>query len=178
MRRTWYNKKGFWKKKIPYSFFLFIMLIFLLVLLLFHTISGEEVIKNIVVFGDSYSDTGNKQRLTNGPLWNEHLAVGWDASLYNFAFSGAVCDNGMYATDTFIPSIIDQVEMYYKQNMSLNPEETVVIFWVGVNDIYKIFKEHDTIQSEQASKVVECISTNIVSKKKTKSIHAVYLFTL
>lgn len=100
-----------------------------------------ETINNIVVFGDSYSDIGNKQRLTNGPLWSEDLAVGWNASLYSFAFSGAVCNNDIYSKETtFIPSITDQVEMYYNQNLDLIPEETAFIFWVGVNDVYKIFE--------------------------------------
>jgi hypothetical protein len=107
----------------------------------------EETIKNIVVFGDSYSDVGNKQRLTNGPLWSEHLAVGWNASLYSFAFSGAVCDNGMYpeqpSSESYIPSIIDQVEMYYKQNLQLNMKETAIVFWVGVNDVYKVFEKNE-----------------------------------
>lgn len=103
-----------------------------------------EVINNIVVFGDSYSDTGNKQRLTNGPLWSEDLAVGWNASLYSFAFSGAVCDNIMYPKNSqkdYIPSITDQVEMYYKENLHLNTEETAIVFWVGLNDIYNIFEK-------------------------------------
>lgn len=106
----------------------------------------EETIKNIVVFGDSYSDVGNKQRLTNGPLWSEHLAVGWNASLYSFAFSGAVCENDMYlkqsSSESFIPSIVDQVEMFYKQNLQLNMDETAIVFWVGVNDVYKIFEKN------------------------------------
>lgn len=152
-------------------------MIYLIILLIvavfsFEWVKGEETIKNIVVFGDSYSDTGNKQRLTNGPLWNEHLAVGWNASLYNFAFSGAVCNNDMYEQQS-IPSIVDQVEMYYKQNMSLNVEETVIIFWVGVNDIHKIFAEYSSgdIQ-EQQRKVVECISTNIVKVFSSQVIFA------
>lgn len=105
--------------------------------------SAAEVINNIVVFGDSYSDTGNKQRLTNGPLWSEDLAVGWNASLYSFAFSGAVCNNDMYPKqkEGYIPSITDQVEMYYNQKLNLNTEETAIVFWVGLNDIYNIFEK-------------------------------------
>lgn len=109
---------------------------------LFISIAVAEVINNIVVFGDSYSDAGNNQRLTNGPLWSEDLAVGWNASLYSFAFSGAVCDNDMYAKhNDYIPSITDQVEMYYKENLNLNTEETAIGFWVGLNDIYNIFEK-------------------------------------
>lgn len=115
----------------------------------------EETIKNIVVFGDSYSDVGNNQRLSNGPFWSEHLAVGWNASLYSFAFSRAVCDNEMYpeqaVNETFIPSITDQVEMYYKQNLQLNMDETAIVFWVGVNDVYKIFEKDNGISNKDSS---------------------------
>lgn len=81
--------------------------------------------------------------MTNGPLWSENLAAAWDASLYSFAFSGAVCNNSVYPKQTskqYIPSIEDQLEMYYHQNLNLNPQETVVAIWVGVNDIYKTFE--------------------------------------
>lgn len=142
------------------------MIKFILLLLCAILVQAESSIKNIVVFGDSYSDVGNKQKLTNGPLWSEHLAVGWEASLYSFAFSGSVCNNNMYKDQQDIPSIVDQVEMYYKQNLSLKAEETAVIFWVGVNDIYKIFEESSTAAEKELTKVVECISTNIVSKTK------------
>jgi hypothetical protein len=120
-------------------------------------------------------DTGNHQRLSNGPLWNENLAVGWNASLYNFAFSGAVCDNTMYKnadTAHYIPSIVDQVEMYYKQNLNLKPEESVIIFWVGVNDINNIFeknKDDRTKIEADLKSVADCIGSNLVS------IHHVYL---
>ncbi|OBZ85084.1 Thermolabile hemolysin [Choanephora cucurbitarum] len=127
---------------------------------------AEETVNQIVVFGDSYSDVGNKQRLSNGPLWSEHLAAGWNASHYNFAFSGAVCNNTMYAkqplSEHYIPSIVDQVEMYYRQNYSFH-QETAVSFWVGVSDVYKILETHedpDIIQQE-FKKVVDCIGTNL-----------------
>lgn len=157
----------------------FIILLLPLFITLIQAAKEEGNIKNIVVFGDSYSDVGNKQRLSNGPLWNEHLAVGWQASLYSFAFSGAVCDNDMYKQqeESYIPSIVDQVEMYYHQNISLKPEETAVIFWVGVNDIYKIFEEKPQQQQQkELTKVVECISTNIVKFKKKKiRVHSTHL---
>ncbi|KAI8327145.1 GDSL-like Lipase/Acylhydrolase-domain-containing protein [Blakeslea trispora] len=127
----------------------------------------EEVVNQIVVFGDSYSDVGNKQRLSNGPLWSEHLAAGWNASHHNFAFSGAVCNNTMYdkqpLSEYYIPSIVDQVEMYYRQNYSSFDSQTVVAFWVGVNDVYKILETHedpDRVKQEY-KKVVDCIGTNL-----------------
>ncbi|CEP08360.1 hypothetical protein [Parasitella parasitica] len=138
--------------------------IVLLASILPFTLAKEEIIRNIVVFGDSFSDVGNNQRLTNGPVWSEHLAVGWNASLYSFAFSGAACNNDLYSSQQqnqeFIPSITDQVEMFYDQEdlRSLDMQETVVIFWVGVNDVFKILEQQ---RSQDYEKVVDCIGTNI-----------------
>ncbi|GAN10432.1 GDSL lipase/acylhydrolase [Mucor ambiguus] len=143
-------------------------LVLLLTLLSAAASAKEETIKNIVVFGDSYSDVGNHQRLTNGPVWSEHLAAGWNASLYSFAFSGAVCNNDMYPSDdNFIPSITDQVEMFYSQKnlRDLNMEETAIIFWVGVNDVFKMFEKNgnDNMAAleQDYQRVVDCIGINV-----------------
>ncbi|KAG1234968.1 hypothetical protein G6F68_003323 [Rhizopus microsporus] len=139
-------------------------------------LSLGQAIKNIVVFGDSYSDTGNHQKLTNGPLWSQNLATSWDASLYSFAFSGAVCSNRMYSTKQFIPSIEDQIEMYYNQSLQLNPEETITIFWVGVNDIYHIYEQDDDDKGSKLKKVVDCISTNIRTVRRIFSTNRYIVF--
>ncbi|KAG1464501.1 hypothetical protein G6F46_003004 [Rhizopus delemar] len=138
-----------------------------------------EAIKNIIVFGDSYSDVGNYQRLTNGPLWSENLAAAWDASLYSFAFSGAVCNNSVYPKQTskqYIPSIEDQLEMYYHQNLNLNPQETVVAIWVGVNDIYKTFEMREGEQQANLKRVVDCISSNVRNARRIFSTNKFIVF--
>ncbi|KAI9362316.1 GDSL-like Lipase/Acylhydrolase-domain-containing protein [Pilaira anomala] len=139
-----------------------------------------EVINNIVVFGDSYSDVGNSQRLTNGPVWSEDLAVGWNASLYSFAFSGAVCNNSYYEPQLpFIPSVTDQVEMYYKQDLNLNVEETAIIFWIGINDIFQIFQNNTTDDQDiklELKKVVDCIGNNMRNIRKVFSANKFIVF--
>lgn len=136
-------------------------------------------VSSIVVFGDSYSgkvncrgvgregwaqevlillplkiDVGNGQLSSNGPLWSQDLAVGWNASLYSFAFSGATCDRSLYHAKTSNngsssssasapPSIVDQLEMYYKQQLGLTPEDTIYAFWVGHTDIYDMVQANN-----------------------------------
>ncbi|KAF7724382.1 hypothetical protein EC973_001107 [Apophysomyces ossiformis] len=105
----------------------------------------SQTIKNLVIFGDSYSatDAGNFQRWTNGPLWSEHLAVGWNASLHSFATSGAMCDNAPFSNLTDLEttsSVKDQVEHYYSLSLNHTVNETVFAFWVGATDIQNTFK--------------------------------------
>lgn len=101
------------------------------------------------------------QKLSNGPLWSESLAVGWNASLYSFAFDGAVCDNDLFGKDdTAMPSIKDQVEMHYNEKMDLNPDETVYAFWVGMNDIEQAFALDNA--TTMWNQVVECLSNQMV----------------
>lgn len=90
-------------------------------------------------------DVGNSQRWSDGPLWSEYLAVGWNASLYSFAYSGSVCDTGIYNSipkENRVPSLRDQLEAYYNLNLNLKPEETVYAFWFGVQDVHEMSKRH------------------------------------
>ncbi|KAI8645876.1 hypothetical protein BD408DRAFT_400034 [Parasitella parasitica] len=62
--------------------------------------------------------------------------------------------------EEFIPSITDQVEMFYDQKnlRDLDMQETAVIFWVGVNDVFKMLEKG---RPQDYERVVDCIGTNI-----------------
>lgn len=94
-------------------------------------------------------DVGNSQRWSDGSLWSEYLAAGWNASLYSFAYSGSVCDNSMFKSiEDKTPSLKDQMEAYYNLNLNLKPEETVYAFWFGVQDIFEMSKRHGNSYNE------------------------------
>ncbi|KAI7864225.1 uncharacterized protein EV154DRAFT_534152 [Mucor mucedo] len=130
-------------------------------------ISLAATVKNLVVFGDSNSDVGNSQRWSDGSLWSEYLAAGWNASLYSFAYSGSVCDNAMFKSiEDKTPSLKDQMEAYYNLNLNLKPEETVYAFWFGVQDIFEMSKRHGR-QEPDYKEILECIGQQLQSIEHT-----------
>lgn len=127
-----------------------------------HAAVPKLPVDNLVVFGDSYSgnvfngqmymnhvlipykDLGNFHRWTNGPVWSENVAVAWNASLYSFAYTGSACDNELYPdvpTTDRMPSIRDQIELYYNLDLGLDANKTVFAIWVGITDIQKAYQQ-------------------------------------
>ncbi|KAI8061515.1 uncharacterized protein B0P05DRAFT_557359 [Gilbertella persicaria] len=132
------------------------------------TVAMGATVKNLVVFGDSNSDVGNGQRWSEGPNWSEYLALGWNASLYSFAFSGSVCDTRMYesiSSQDRVPSLRDQLEAYYTLGLNLKPEETVYAFWLGVQDVFEMTKRHGR-QEPEYKEITDCIGQQLRAARK------------
>jgi thermolabile hemolysin len=99
----------------------------------------------IVVFGDSLSDTGNlvfiedqprpepdlywEGRFSNGPVWVEYLAAPerLDAPLKNRAFGGAE------TSSLTPPGLVQQVVLYAADADPFSPD-TLFVVWIGGND--------------------------------------------
>lgn len=114
--------------------------------------SGQ--IKNLVTFGDSYTDVVSVSlhrthtRLTakhakvntgdNGTAWPVFAAEDGHFRLFPFARSGATCSNNI--TFRPFPSVFEsQLPLFFAElrNGSLNliPEETLFTLWIGTNDV-------------------------------------------
>lgn len=93
-------------------------------------------IKNLVTFGDSYTDVGSPS--DGGVAWPVYAAGYAKVSLFPFAKSGATCSNNI--TFRPFPSLFEsQLPAYFseKQNgtLKLHPQETVYTLWIGTNDV-------------------------------------------
>ncbi|PVU98028.1 hypothetical protein BB561_000132 [Smittium simulii] len=124
---------------------------------------------NLVVFGNSLSDIGNKVikntevpfwagGYSNGPVWSQYLAYFNNYTLINYAFGGAVSNNEYLKSATgveiTVPSTSDQINQYTetfkpifnaisanKNQSSLNEllKDDIAVIEIGSNDIFYAF---------------------------------------
>jgi hypothetical protein len=93
-------------------------------------------IKNLVTFGDSYTDIINVG--DGGTAWPVYASRYANTSLYPFARSGGTCSNKI--TPRPFPSVFEtQIPTYLEavnnKNIFLNPKETIYTLWIGTNDL-------------------------------------------
>jgi phospholipase/lecithinase/hemolysin len=126
---------------------------------------GLKRFTNVVIFGDSLSDTGNVYNLTNGtwpisppyylgrfcngPNWVDKLNI---SEISNYAYGSATTDNnfvqGFTKLNTIpVPGVRQQIAMYFNNTnkSNINFPSTLYILWAGGNDF--IFNSSLTIPS-------------------------------
>jgi len=94
-------------------------------------------IKNLVTFGDSYTDV--TAMADGGTVWPVYAAGYAHVSLFPFAKAGATCSNNL--TDRPFPSVFEsQLPTYFAEKANgtlpfLDPRETLFTLWIGTNDV-------------------------------------------
>ena len=132
-------------------------------------------IKNVVIFGDSLSDTNTLKgrrlqmnpekpfflgRFSNGPVWNDYLADCVKLGVENYSQGGAMTKSSvMVPSDELLSYIrelgrslaigsVDQfVDDYLKEHNGIieNPDKTLFIIWAGANDYLSKFDNSDDL---------------------------------
>ncbi|KAL4254644.1 SGNH hydrolase superfamily protein [Abortiporus biennis] len=97
---------------------------------------SSNQIKNLVTFGDSYTDVVSVG--DGGTAWPVYAARDGHFNLFSFAKSGATCSNNI--TSVPFPSVFEsQLPLYFAEvsngSIHLNPEETIYTLWIGTNDV-------------------------------------------
>jgi hypothetical protein len=75
---------------------------------------------------------------TNGTTWGQYVSSYAGINLYNFAISGATCDNRTTPRAWYFPDITkDELGSYYNltATVKLDPEETLYTIWIGALQI-------------------------------------------
>ena len=132
-------------------------------------------IKNLVTFGDSYTDivsteqhsaTIRTRELTvrnqdahadGGVMWPIFAAQDGNLTLFPFAKSGATCSNNV--TTNGAPSVFEaQLPAYFAANLTLRPSETVYTLWIGTNDVgvHGLLTDHLSTPNVSLVDVVAC----------------------
>ncbi len=100
------------------------------------SVQAATTFNNLVVFGDSLSDTGNIGRYSNGDIWVETLSTNLEAALYNYASAGATTGNDNPAAGLDYTGLLWQVDdtanLHYIP--SLITGTSLVALWAGAND--------------------------------------------
>ncbi|EJD37647.1 hypothetical protein AURDEDRAFT_199612 [Auricularia subglabra TFB-10046 SS5] len=87
--------------------------------------------KNIVVFGDSFSDV--ELALNGGATWPVYLSRYTNATLHPFARGGATCSDNWKVMDS-ISVMESQIPAFESKQLTLPTHETVYSLWIGTND--------------------------------------------
>ncbi|KAL0959375.1 hypothetical protein HGRIS_014628 [Hohenbuehelia grisea] len=93
-------------------------------------------IKNLVTFGDSYTDVVNVG--DGGTAWPVYAAGYAKLSLFPFARSGATCSNNI-TFRPFPPLFESQLPTYFAEvenkTLKLDSRKTIYTLWIGTNDV-------------------------------------------
>ncbi len=131
--------------------------------------------KNVVVFGDSLSDSGNVYtlqggtypsapydgRFSNGPVWVEYLvkSLGISGGFCNYAQGGAM--TGTTNTHGDPTGFLTQVSAYSELLTASaafptafpQPKETLFIIWIGGNDFLSEFTDPSAVVSQAVANI-------------------------
>ncbi len=133
--------------------------------------------KNLVIFGDSLSDTGNaykasgntippspnyQGRASNGLIWVDYLAPNLqftDQSIQNYAFFGA--DTGVSNTlgSITVPGLLTQIQQFKTSNANPIGKDGLYVIWAGANDFLNLA----TDPTQAVTNAVNNISSAIVT---------------
>ena len=150
---------------------------------------------NILVFGDSLSDTGNiyaasggtvvpapyyDGRVSNGPMWTERLAqeLGLPNALpsfvhtleeggTNYAWYGAETGTGL--SDSLTPNLGTQIGMFLSDGGTLSGKELILIRG-GTNDLFAAATAGDELTASALTASALTAAANIVYHVKTLAL--------
>jgi outer membrane lipase/esterase len=91
--------------------------------------------KDLVVFGDSLSDTGNAGRFSNGPVWVEVIADRIDVDLQPSRLGGTNYAVGGARSHGRPTDLRGQLQAYLESAHSRSISETLLVIFGGANDL-------------------------------------------
>ncbi|HCA89352.1 MAG: lysophospholipase [Legionellaceae bacterium] len=134
------------------------------VMLICSSVTLASSLENIVVFGDSLSDTGNlysythqkmpssppyyEGRFSNGPIWVERLSALYfpkhpEAHLANYAFGGAAVDADNDDSEDALFTLNNEINTYFLAHHDKADPNSLFVVWIGANNYFTMPEDID-----------------------------------
>ncbi|HYX37577.1 MAG TPA: SGNH/GDSL hydrolase family protein [Oligoflexus sp.] len=114
---------------------------------------AKAKITKLLVFGDSLSDPGHlnkltqntyvparvfyKSRFSNGPIWADYVSAGLNWTLDNYAVGLAETRKNGSSGEADIPSLLQQISDSKSELKKLDFASTLVVIWIGPQNYFK-----------------------------------------
>jgi phospholipase/lecithinase/hemolysin/cyclophilin family peptidyl-prolyl cis-trans isomerase len=133
--------------------------------------------KNLVIFGDSLSDTGNaykasgntfpappyyQGRLSNGLIWADYFAPDLqftDQSIQNYAFLGANTGISNTFASITVPGLLTQIQQFKTLNANSIGKDGLYIIWAGANDFLNLTTDPTQAVTNAVTNISSAIAT-------------------
>ena len=133
--------------------------------------------KNLVIFGDSLSDTGNaykasgntfppspnyQGRLSNGLIWVDYFAPDLqftNPSIQNYAFLGANTGVSNTFGQITVPGLLTQIQQFKTVNANSIGKDGLYVIWTGTNDFLNLATDPTQAVTNAVTNISSAIAT-------------------
>ncbi|QJB44053.1 putative Ig domain-containing protein [Dolichospermum flos-aquae] len=133
--------------------------------------------KNLVIFGDSLSDTGNaykasgntfppspnyQGRLSNGLIWVDYFAPDLqftNQSIQNYAFLGANTGVSNTFGQITVPGLLTQIQQFKTLNTNSIGKDGLYVIWAGANDFLNLATDPTQAVTNAVTNISSAITT-------------------
>jgi phospholipase/lecithinase/hemolysin len=133
--------------------------------------------KNLVIFGDSLSDTGNaykasgntfppspnyQGRLSNGSIWVDYFAPDLqftNPSIQNYAFLGANTGVSNTFGQITVPGLLTQIQQFKTVNTNSIGKDGLYVIWAGANDFLNLATDPTQAVTNAVTNISSAITT-------------------
>lgn len=139
---------------------------------------AKSKITKLLVFGDSLSDPGHlnkltqgayvpprvfyKSRFSNGPIWSDYVSGSLNWTLDNYAVGGAETRSKVSIDNATIPSLLQQISDNKSELKKMDFTSTLVVVWIGPHNYFvNALKAQDANQNPIAVKLEKQVKESI-----------------